>query len=122
MAPIHMGGRTRRRNRESRRGGRGRKKKHLTVDELGVEGEVVELQRAAAKLDVELVEVEVAEDQIPKPLLEQRLADALQQRVETEAVQEPHRFPFRGGVGVGVGGQRGGGGSPATEAIVAWFD
>jgi len=90
-----MGGRTGRGNRESRRGeeGRGRKTTHLPVDELGVEGEVVELQRAAAKLDVELVEVEVAEDQIPKPLLQQRLAHALQQRVETEAVQEPHRFP-----------------------------
>lgn len=111
-----MGGRTRRGEPREQAGGRGRET-HLPVDELGVEGEVVELQCAAAKLDVELLEVEVAEDQIPKPLLEQRLADALQQRVETEAVQEPHRFPFRGG----VGGQRGGG-SPAREAIVAWFD
>jgi hypothetical protein len=33
-------------------------------------------------LDVELVEVEVAEDQIPEPLLQQRLADALQKRIE----------------------------------------
>lgn len=57
---------------------------YLAVDVVHVERNVVKLQRAAGELQVELIEVEVAEDQIPEPLLQQRLAEPLQQRVQAQ--------------------------------------
>lgn len=55
-----------------------KEKKYLRVDEVDVEREIGELNCALRELNVELVEVDFAEDELAQFLLEEELANPLE--------------------------------------------
>lgn len=66
---------------------------HLGVDVIDVEGEIGELDGAGAELNVELVEVDVADDEIAELLLQQELADPLDRPPGQQRLRRPCDVP-----------------------------